>query len=78
MSHVQCIKNSTTTKSVQNCAAFGLNSAQREADSILHPRTIRIFVQGATRKKLEAASGAILQYVGNTICYAGSTPERGG
>jgi hypothetical protein len=32
--------------------------------------------QGATRKKLEAASGAILQYVGNTICYAGQKKER--
>jgi len=32
--------------------------------------------QGATRKKLEAASHCILQYVGNTIVYAGQKEER--
>jgi len=32
--------------------------------------------QGATRKKLEAAAHCILQYVGNTIVYAGQKEER--
>merc|ERR1719235_2441566 len=32
--------------------------------------------QGATRKKLEAAAHCILQYVGNTIVYAGQRKER--
>jgi hypothetical protein len=32
--------------------------------------------QGATRKKLEAASHSILQYIGNTIVYAGTHSER--
>ena len=32
--------------------------------------------QGATRKKLEAAAHCILQYVGNTIVYAGQKIER--
>merc|ERR1712187_502219 len=32
--------------------------------------------EGATRKKLELTSGAILQYVGNVACIAGAIKER--
>jgi rRNA processing protein Krr1/Pno1 len=32
--------------------------------------------QGATRKKLEAASQAVLQYIGQTIVYAGTRKQR--
>merc|ERR1719487_1454100 len=32
--------------------------------------------QGSTRKKIEAASESVLQYVGNTICYAGTKRQR--
>ena len=32
--------------------------------------------RGATRKKLAAASGCIVEYVGSTVCYAGTAEER--
>ena len=32
--------------------------------------------QGSTRKKIEAASEAVLQYIGNTIVYAGTRRQR--